>query len=136
MLGDGAVDGAARARVDRAQHLAGALTSLWRQAWVGRHALAEHRAPEAFDRGQPVGRQLIEYDERAKGAGIIDADQGDVIGFAAQYEPDQTRVMLNDGVCVQILNAEAGISRRVRSDGEWECRGIGLWGPEDRLDER
>ena len=134
MLGYGAVDGAARARVDGAQHLAGALTSLWRQAWIGRHALAEHSVPEAFNRGQPVGCQFIEHDERAKGAGIIDADQGDVVGLAAQYEPDQTRIMLDDGVGVKILNAEAEMSRRVRSDGERKCRGIGLRGPEDRLD--
>ena len=107
---------------------------MWRQAWIGRHALAEHSVPEAFNRGQPVGCQFIEHDERAKRAGIINADQGDVVGFAAQYEPDQTRIMLDDGVGVKILNAEAEMSRRVRSDGERKCRGIGLRGPEDRLD--
>ena len=134
MLGDDAVDNAALARVDSAQHLARALSSLQRHARIGRHTLAEHCVPEAFDRGQPVERQFIEHDECAERAGIIDVDQGHVMGFAPQREPDQTRIVLDDGIDVQILNAEAKITRRARSAGERECRGIGLRGPEDRLD--
>ena len=82
MLGDDAVDNAALARIDSAQHLARALTSLQRHPRIRRHALAEHRVPETLDGGQSVRGQFVEQDEGAKGTAIIGIGEGDIIVLA------------------------------------------------------
>lgn len=136
VLGDDAIGDACVPGIHRAQHLARTLAPLRCHARIGRHPLAEHCVPQTLDRGQPVGRQFVEHDERADGACVIDIGQGDIVGLAAQSDPDQTSVMLDDGVGVQIVSADAEISRWLRSGDEGERRRIDLRGPEDRLDER
>jgi hypothetical protein len=65
-----------------ADHLAYALTPLRCHARIGRHAFADPRLAETPDRGQPVGWQFVEHDERAEGATIIDVGQRQIIGLA------------------------------------------------------
>lgn len=92
--------------------------------------------PETFGRAQPVWRQFVEHDKHAERTSFIDFAQVDIIGLAARYEPDQTRIMYDNGMGPQVVSADAEISRRVWSSDEREHRWIDLWGPEDRLDKR
>lgn len=82
LFGNLSIARAGYASVEDAKHQAGPVTALWCEAWVGRHALAEHRVPETLDRDQSVGRQFVEHNERAEGTTFIGVGESDVVGLA------------------------------------------------------
>lgn len=74
---------AGRTGVENAEHQACSLTALRREAWIGRHMLAEHSVPETLDGDQAIQRQFVEHDEGADGTTIIGIGEDDIVGLTS-----------------------------------------------------
>lgn len=135
MLGDDAIDGAGLSRIDRAQHLAGALAPLWRQTRVRRNTPSPDRRPEARQSGQSIGGELVQGNDRRNRL-ICVRGQADVVALIANVELEQRGAAADVRIGPQVVSGETKAFGRRRAGPEQDRRGIDLRAPEDRLDER
>ncbi len=134
-FGDVAIGRSDEPRVDGTKHLAGALVTLRCQTRVVRHAFAGHRVPKTLKRCFPVWHQVVEDDVNAKRTLCVRLYKQYVIALAAQFEPEKIPAMLD--YCAQTQHfAGDGAALRGRPNGEYDCAGIDLRGPENRLRQR
>ena len=131
-LPDRSICRAGTTSIDRTQHLARALAALRRHSRVVRDALAFDRAPEPGQRGLSIRCEVIEHDHRRERVLVLRVCERYVILFAANIEPQMSRVMLEYGAEAQFVGSN-GEAVRTRTSGEQYCCWIDLRGPENLL---